>query len=608
MSEFTFEQYAAVRNYADLSFSPDGRWLTYTTNASGQFNVWRQPVRPSPEAVPFMPIQLTALMERTARRAVWSPDGRRILTMADFHGTENYQLFEIPPGHGWLYALTDNPQARQELGPAPFSPDGSAIVYSSNEREPADLDLVYRQLDNEETRILLGGGGIYYGGEWAPDGQSLVGLEVHGNTNQDLYLVDVQTGEAKHLTPHEGDVRYLPSSWKPDGSGFYLVTDQGREYLGLAFYELASGQISWLETPEWDVEDVKASADGRFLAWVVNEDGYSELYVKALESDETNHFQGLPRGTIEELVFSPAEPLLAFYAARPTGPAELYVLDARTGTFWQLTQAFLGGIPTEELVEPELIRYESFDGRQIPAFLYKPKGLAAGEQAPLVLSIHGGPEAQERPGYNYNGLYQYLLHQGIGILATNIRGSTGYGKSYQKLIHRDWGGGELRDLDHAVNYLHALAWVDNERLGVFGGSFGGFATLSCVSRLPDYWAAAVDIFGPSNLITFTKNVPPHWRRILKQWVGDPEEDADMLRERSPLNYVENIRTPLLIVQGANDPRVVKAESDQMVEQLQEAGQTVEYMVFEDEGHGFSKASNRLKAFRAAADWLVRHLT
>jgi dipeptidyl aminopeptidase/acylaminoacyl peptidase len=193
------------------------------------------------------------------------------------------------------------------------------------------------------------------------------------------------------------------------------------------------------------------------------------------------------------------------------------------------------------------------------------------------------------------------------VLATNIRGSTGYGKSYQKLIHRDWGGAELKDMEHAAIYLQSLSWVDPDRLGVFGGSFGGFATLSCVARLPQYWAAAVDIVGPSNLVTFVKAVPPAWKRMMKAWVGDPDEDAEMLREPSPITYIENIRAPLLIIQGANDPRVVKPESDQMVERLRELGRPVEYMVFEDEGHGFTKTANALKAFKATAEWLERHL-
>jgi dipeptidyl aminopeptidase/acylaminoacyl peptidase len=200
-----------------------------------------------------------------------------------------------------------------------------------------------------------------------------------------------------------------------------------------------------------------------------------------------------------------------------------------------------------------------------------------------------------------------LLSRGIGVLATNIRGSTGYGKSYQRLVQRDWGGGDMQDWEHAVMWLRNQDWVNPDRIGVYGGSYGGFAVLTCVTRLPDYWAAAVDIFGPSNLVTFAKAVPPTWKRLIARFVGDPETEADFLMERSPITYVDNVTTPLLVIQGATDPRVVKGESDQMVEKLRSLGREVEYIVFDDEGHGFTKRPNELKAYRLAAEWLEHHL-
>ncbi len=606
----SFEQYAAVRNYTDFGFSPDGRAVTYVTNASGQFNVWRQPVATAPDGSPLMPVQLTALVEDAARRAVWSPDGARILTIADHHGTENFQLYEIPAERGWLYPLTADPDVRHEIGDQPFSPDGRRVAYGSNGRDRGDFDALVRDLATGETRTLLAGGANYEPVSWSPDGRCVLVGQFDSNVDQNLHLCDLETGERRHLTPHEGDVKFAAGPWTPDGRGFYLLTDQGREFMGLAFYDLAAGTFEWVETPDWDVQRAVLSADGRYLAWTVNEDGYSRLHARDLTTGERRNYPDLPRGVITALHFSPAAAQLGLFLARPTEPVVLYLLDLagpEGGRLRRLTQSALGGIAPEEMVEPELIRYPSFDGRQIPAFLYRPKGLAPGERAPIVLSIHGGPEAQELPGYAYNGLYQYLLGRGIGVLATNIRGSTGYGKGYQRLIHRDWGGAELRDLEGAARYLQGLDWADPTRLGVFGGSFGGFATLSCVARLPGYWAAAVDIVGPSNLITFARAVPPFWKRYMRQWVGDPDEDAALLRERSPITYVDNVRAPLLVIQGANDPRVVKGESDQMVERLRSLGRTVEYMVFEDEGHGFTKTANSLKALRATAEWFERHL-
>jgi len=258
------------------------------------------------------------------------------------------------------------------------------------------------------------------------------------------------------------------------------------------------------------------------------------------------------------------------------------------------------------LVDAELVRYPTFDGRQVPAWLYRPAG--SNGRTPVLLSIHGGPETQERPGNSSAfAFYQYLLSRGIGVLAPNIRGSSGYGKSYQKLIHRDFGGDDLKDIEACAGYLRSLYWVDAERLAVYGGSYGGFASLSAMTRLPEYWACGVDLVGPSNLVSFAKAVPPFWREMMKAWVGDHYEEPDFLMERSPITYVENVRAPLLVLQGAMDPRVVKPESDQMVEKLRGLGSEVEYHVFEDEGHGFTKQANQLKAYRLISDFLFRHL-
>jgi dipeptidyl aminopeptidase/acylaminoacyl peptidase len=294
----------------------------------------------------------------------------------------------------------------------------------------------------------------------------------------------------------------------------------------------------------------------------------------------------------------------AVIVSGPRTPPEVYVVETETGEARPVTESWIGGgFAEDELVDVELISYPSFDGRQIPAWLYRPRD--ANGSVPVVLAIHGGPEAQERP--IYSPLYQYLLSRGIAVMATNIRGSTGYGKSYQRLVQRDWGGGDMKDWDHAVKWLHEQDWVDRDRIGVWGGSYGGFAVLTCVTRLPDHWAAAVDIFGPYNLITFAKAVPPTWKRMMKRFVGDPDEDADLLRERSPMTYVENAKAPLLVIQGAKDPRVVKGESDQLVEKLRSLGRTVEYIVFEDEGHGFTKRKNELTTMRASAEWLEKYL-
>ncbi len=596
---YAFEQFAAVRRYQPtLAFSPDGSEVAYSTNTSGQFNLWRQ------ASVGGYPHQLTLFGERAVRRIAWSPDGRTILFTADRHGDEFHQVYRIPARGGRPEALTDAPLAQHYLAADAWSPDGRTIAYCGNDREPTDQDVILRDADGGEVGRPLAGGAVYQPLTWSPDGKFLTVVEEKSNSNTDVHVVSLAGDAPRHLTPHEGEVRYFAGPWAGDGSGFYLVTDEDREFLGLAFQDLTTGARRWVETPDWDVDNLAGSADGRVLAWTVNEDGYSRLRVRDLAAGRDVELPAVPEGVIGPLTVSRTGGMVGFLLNRARHPAELFVVDLASRTLTQLTYGFLGGIDEDDLVEPELVRYPTFDGRQIPAFLYRPRGEGP---FPAILSIHGGPEAQELPAYAYSGLYQYLVHRGIAVLAPNIRGSTGYGKSYQKLIHRDFGGDDLKDFEASARYLQGSPWVDPTRLGVFGGSYGGFATLSCVSRLPDYWAAAVDIVGPSNLVTFAKAVPPTWRRFMAEWVGDPETEADFLMSRSPIAYVDQIKAPLFVIQGANDPRVVKGESDQIVQRLRERSVVVCYDVYEDEGHGFTKRENELKALGDTATFFEQHL-
>jgi len=606
-SRYTFDQFAAVRNFIDLSFSPDGKWVAYCTNPSGQFNVWRQQVDRNRDGS-TAPIQLTDLTDTALLRAAWSPDGKRLVAMADYSGYELHQLYEIPPSKGELLPLTHAPEARHELARAPFSPDGRFLSYAANARNPMEFDVVVQDLETGDTRILLSEGGNYFPDSWSPDGRYILAVTMGEAANNNLYLCDTKTGECRCVTEHEDETLFWPGAWSTEGKGFYFLSNDTREFTGLAYYDLQTGQTRWVETPAWDVEAVATSPEGRFLAWVINEAGFSRLYIRDLQTGDARQYAQLPQGVIGKIQFSPTTGLLGLYLTRPVHPTDLYMLDVEKGHFWTLTHSFAGGIPEREMVEPELVHYPSQDGLQIPAFLYKPKK-QLGKSIPVVISIHGGPEAQERPTYTgSNGFYQYLLHLGIGVFTPNIRGSSGYGKSYQRRIHRNWGGAELQDLACAFRYLQGLEWVDSTRIGLFGASFGGFAVLSCVSRLPECnWAAAVEVSGPSNLMTFTQTVPPFAREYMKATVGDPEEDAAMLRERSPLTHVEKIRTPLLVMQGAHDPIVPQAESEQIVTQLQALGHEVAYEVFADEGHMFAKTSSWMKVFRDSAAWFERYL-
>jgi dipeptidyl aminopeptidase/acylaminoacyl peptidase len=596
-----FEQFFATRRFQPtLAFTPDGEAILFSSDISGQFNIWRSPVDGG------MLEQLTAFEENAVRSITVTRDGREIVFTADRHGDEFHQIYRLPVEGGWPEQVTGEPNVQHFLHGSCWSPDGERLAYAANARVQTDMEVWVRDWASGDTRPVFGEGRFGFPASWSPDGSRLLVGDIRSNTDSSLFLVDPETREASELTPHEGEAKFVPGPWARDGSGFYLATDEGREFLGLAFFRLADGRYEWVETPDGDVEALTGSTEGGVLAWLVNERGWSRLYARDVDTGEALPTPDLPEGAYDTL-----EPTLtvsqdgsraAVLWSEPRGPGELHVIELATGEARRITSSMLGGLREEDLIAPDEIVYESFDGRQIPAFLYRPDGEGP---HPVVLSIHGGPQSQERP--LWRPAYQYLLSRGIAVLATNIRGSTGYGKSYEKLICRDWGGGDLRDWEHAVEWLRAQDWVDAERIGCYGGSYGGFATLTCVTRLPDYWAAAVDVVGPSNLVTFAKAVPPTWRRFMTEWVGDPETEAEFLLERSPITYVDNVKAPLLVLQGAQDPRVVKGESDQMVERLRSLGRDVEYVVFEDEGHGFTKRANQIRANRLAVEWLERHL-
>ena len=589
-----FEQFYAVRRLqvlSNLAFSPDGETIAYSTDASGQFNLWTQPVRGG------WATQLTTFEDKAVRWIRWLPSGD-ILFFADTGGNEKYQLYRIGERGGWPERITKHDDV--QYIPGDLSPDGKRYAFSGNERSRADVDVMIYDTTTGEIRVALAGEGWFNAGRWSHDGRTIAVTQLVSNTNQHVHLHDVKKGTYRDLTPHEGEEKNFGVGFRQDGSGVYLLTDRGgsHTWLGLAALDSREPQPVW--RGDWDVENADLSASGGRLAWSVNEDGYSVLHVRDEATGEELPLPQIPRGVVQDLVLSPDGRKLALKLTTGARTPDVYVVELDSATLRQITYSFLGGISVEDLVEPELVRVPG-EGGQIPAWLFRPKG--AQGRIPAVLYIHGGPEAQERP--IYSGFFQYLLARGVAILAPNIRGSTGYGRDWQVAIHRDWMGVDLRDFRACADHLRTLEGIDAGKLGVVGGSYGGFATLMCATRLPEYWAAAVDIVGPSNLVTFAKAVPPTWKRIMKSWVGDPETEPEMLMERSPITYVDEIRCPLLVIQGANDPRVVKPESDQMVERLRARSHPVEYIVYADEGHGFTKRQNQVSAWRAAADFLLR---
>lgn len=485
-------------------------------------------------------------------------------------------------------------------------PQGTLLAYCDNSRSRKDFDLVIRNIRSGKEKRPLQEGIIWSNPIWDKSGNRLTAIQVNSNTDVHSFIYDNRRSKNVEILPHEEE-GIVFAVGRTDGGSVLLISDIGSEFRNLFLFNPGNGKLTPVFKGNNDVEGAVYTPATGEIVYSVNTDGYSNLYRGRPGfrfAKVRMPFRGYLFSSIEGMSVDRKRRNLAVVWAPDNRPPEIVIISMAGRGVSVLTDSMAGGVP-DGIPSPELIHYRSFDGRMIPAFYYRP--IARKSKFPVVLSIHGGPESQERPGWGYDGFYQFLQYSGIGVLCPNIRGSTGYGKSYQKLIHRDWGGGELQDLRAAAEWLKGRKEVDGSRLAVFGGSFGGFATLSCVTRLPEYWTAGVDICGPSNLVTFCKSVPPFWVRFMKKWVGDPETEAGFLMERSPITYIERTKADMLIMQGANDPRVVKAESDQMVEKLRQLGRHVEYIVFPDEGHGFTKSENARRAFSTAAQFLVERL-
>jgi dipeptidyl aminopeptidase/acylaminoacyl peptidase len=373
-----------------------------------------------------------------------------------------------------------------------------------------------------------------------------------------------------------------------------------RDHQALIRYWPGGDRVEVIDAPDWDVEDAAGSADGRTVAWLVNEDGRAVL--RARRDGTVLAVPELPAGVVRALSLSADGQRMALVLDTAERPGEIVTVDLAGGTVRYLTDTRPAAMRDRPAVVPQAVTFGSADGTAIPGWLYRPPG--AGRH-PVLMHIHGGPTAQARPAYD--ALIQCLLAGGIGVFAPNVRGSSGYGQAWQERIYRDWGGIDLEDFEAAARYLQGLDWVDPARMAVYGRSYGGFAALSCLSRLPDLWAAGVSVCGPSDLIALTRACPPTWRAMIDGVLGNPDSDAEHLRQRSPLTYASQINAPLLIIQGRQDPRVPESTSAQIADALHANGTDVRYQVYDDEGHTFTNRANELHAMTALVDFLTEHL-
>lgn len=603
-----YERFARHFVTTDLAFLRNDE-LVFVSDITGQFNIWAQEVGRAGR--PGRSRALTYFRNRSVRRLEPSRDQHTLYLMADEDGTEQFHIYRLDTRGGEPVLITKHANATHHLSRGALDRSGRWLLYCSNARSPADLDIVVHDLRTGALRHPFPAGSMWYGPLWDWSSERISALQFLTPQNARSFVHDLRSKTTTEVLPHDESAVVEVVGWTADGRSLIALTNLGSEFSRVELVDWRTGVSRTLVNPGADVDFARYSARARRLLFAVNRDGNHTLWYGPL-AGPFRKVRGLPRGNVTtyytwEVDLSPDGTSLAASWGTGTAPSEIRWLRLGASRSERMTDNMPGGVPGGPLPAPKIVRIPSSDGLRIPAIYYLPKR-RPGERLPAVVSIHGGPEEQERPGWMYRGLYAYLNAVGIAVLAPNIRGSTGFGKSYQRLIYRDWGGGELRDLRAVAEWLGRRPEIDPRRLGVFGASFGGFAALSCLSRLPAYWRAGVDFWGPSNLVTLAKAAPPFWHRFIRELIGDPETEAQFLRERSPVAYLNDVRAALLIVQGTNDPRVPKSESDQVVEKLRALGRHVDYLVFPDEGHTFTRTENILKANEAAAKFLHERLT
>ncbi|MGG7605897.1 prolyl oligopeptidase family serine peptidase [Massilia sp. BKSP1R2A-1] len=595
---YTIEQFMATTSVTGASFSKDEKNILFSSNASGIFNVYTIPVGGG------KPVPLTRSTTDSTYAIGYFYNDDRVLFTRDSGGNERNHVF-VRELDGTERDLTPGDKHRAMF--AGWRPDGSGFYVATNERDPKFFDLyLYDAKDYKRSVVYQNDSGMNVSAI-SRDGKWLAFDKPNTTADSDVYLYNVATREMKHITPHKGTASHSASTFDPESKRLLFTTNDGGEFTRIASYDLASGQVADVEKADWDLLGASFSRNGQHRVSVLNRDGSIDVRVVDAAGKPVA-MPRLPGGEIRQTTFSPSGRLVAFYLNGDRSPNNLYVHDFKSRKTAQLTQSLNREIDPNDLVEAEVVRFRSFDGMVIPSIYYKPKGASSTNKVPAIVYVHGGPGGQTMRGYNAQ--IQYLVNHGYAVLGINNRGSSGYGKTFFTADDRKHGREPLWDCVEAKTWLASLGYVDPERVAIMGGSYGGYMTLAAMAFRPEAFKVGIDIFGVSNWVRTLESIPPYWeaqRKALYDEIGDPVKDKDFLVATSPLFHASNIRKPLMVIQGANDPRVIKPESDEIVEGVRKNGVEVEYIVFPDEGHGFSKKKNQIEASAKILAFLDKHL-
>jgi dipeptidyl aminopeptidase/acylaminoacyl peptidase len=579
------------------AFSPDGRSLLISSDQSGVFNAYRLPVAGG------APVPVTSSTDNATFAISFFPNDERVLVTSDRGGNELNHLY-VRLGDGRLHDLTPGERLKaQFLG---WSGDGRTFFVATNERNPQMFDVYAYDAASYERRLVFQNEG-FQPAAVSPDGRYVALVKAHSSANSDIYLAELGGSSAPRLiTQHEGNVAYGPYTFTPDSRSLVYSTNEHGEWAQAWTYDIASGRRERLVAADWDVMNVAYSPSGRYRIHALNADASTEVTILG-PGGRRVRLRGVPAGDLGGIRFNRDETQIAFTIASDTSPSDIFIADLRTGQGRRLTTALNPRIDERQLVEGRVVRFASYDGVQIPGILYRPREASATNPVPAIVLVHGGPGGQSRRGYS--AMVQHLVNNGYAVYAINNRGSSGYGKTFFHMDDRKHGDVDLRDVVASRHFLADMDWV-SDRVAVMGGSYGGYMTAAALAFHPEVFDAGINIFGVTNWVRTLQSIPAWWganRVALYDEMGDPASDAERHRAISPLFHASNIRRPLLVVQGANDPRVLQVESDELVAAARRNNVPVEYIVFPDEGHGFLRKENRVRASDAYLAFLNQHL-
>lgn len=597
--QYTIEQFMNTVDVFGASFSPDEARILFTSNKTGIFNAYIVPVRGGePTAV------TTSTADTTLAISFFRTDDR-VLYTRDHEGNERNHLY-VRTLDGQECDLTpgENVVARF-IG---WATDGTAFYAATNERDPRFFDAYRYDAATYARTLFYKNDQPYSPTRVSGDGAWLSLTKVNASADSDLYVWNAETKAMAHVSPHERAATYSAAAFDPGSTYLYYLTNDGSEFKRLRRYALKTAVHEDVEKRAWDITSMSFSASGRYRITGINEDGRWIASVFDTQTGKRVALPAPPGQWVRDITISRSEKRVALDVQGDRAPEDLYVHDLGGTTATRLTTSLSREVDPDDLVEGRVVRFPSFDKLAIPSIFYKPHQASPAQKAPAVVLVHGGPGGQSLRGYS--ALSQYLANHGYVVLAINNRGSSGYGRRFFTADDQKHGKEPLWDCVEGKKYLASLPYVDPDRIAIVGGSYGGYMALAALTFQPDVFAAGVDMFGISNWVRTLENMPAWWeaeRVLLYSEIGNPATQKEMLREISPLFHAERIRKPLLVIQGANDQRVLKAESDDIVAAVKKNGVPVEYIVFTDEGHGFAKTKSQIETNSAVLRFLDAHL-